>query len=250
VYPSSAHSYTFSQGTSFSAPLVSGIVALVKQCNSGFTADSLKQNLFASCTFLPGQKKRDNLFGRGIPNAVIASMQKKTVFLKFISDQKNSIPQVIVESQSGVEKGVSDSAGVVLFTLENQDLPFTGKALLPGLIERSITVSSLPFADTIIADYSQSKLKRGLQLYPTVFKMNKPGSRRLTAEYYSHSSGVATASIRTVDGRLVWMDNTNVTAGFPARITCELPAQIAPGLYFFSFRHNSTLHTRKIVISG
>lgn len=65
-------SYTTADGTSFSAPQVAGVCALIVQTHPDASPGTVRGLLFASCAFSPFQDSVDNVYGRGIPNAYLA----------------------------------------------------------------------------------------------------------------------------------------------------------------------------------
>jgi subtilisin family serine protease len=70
--PDSADYESGPAGTSFSTPVVAGICALIRQTHPLDSAAQLRERLYSSCVFAPGQTAVDNNFGRGIPNAFVA----------------------------------------------------------------------------------------------------------------------------------------------------------------------------------
>jgi len=72
IYNSNDSSYTTDDGTSFSTPLTAGVCALTWQANRQDSSAQIRQRLYASCVFAPAQTSRNNTYGRGIPNALIA----------------------------------------------------------------------------------------------------------------------------------------------------------------------------------
>jgi hypothetical protein len=70
--PDSADYESGPAGTSFSTPIVAGICALIRQTHHLDSAAQLRERLYSSCVFAPGQTAVDNNFGRGIPNAFVA----------------------------------------------------------------------------------------------------------------------------------------------------------------------------------
>ena len=71
--PDSAGYFRGEAGTSFSAPVVAGICALVRQTHPADSAALVRDRLYSSCVFAPQQTAFDNRFGRGIPDALVAS---------------------------------------------------------------------------------------------------------------------------------------------------------------------------------
>jgi hypothetical protein len=71
-------SYTFVSGTSFSAPTIAGVSALILH-SSGYKNTKVKNALLASCKLLPSQTARDNVYGYGLPDALYACMSVDSV---------------------------------------------------------------------------------------------------------------------------------------------------------------------------
>jgi serine protease AprX len=73
IYSSDSASYQFGGGgTSYSAPVIAGICALIRQTHPNDSAPEIRQRLYASCSFAPHQDSIDNAYGRGIPDAFVA----------------------------------------------------------------------------------------------------------------------------------------------------------------------------------
>jgi len=70
--------YTSTSGTSFSAPTVAGVCALILQ-SSGYKNSSVRNALLASCKLLPSQTVRDNVYGYGLPDALYACMSVDSI---------------------------------------------------------------------------------------------------------------------------------------------------------------------------
>lgn len=65
--------YTYASGTSFSAPTIAGVCALILH-SSGLRNTVVRNALLASCKLLPSQTVRDNIYGYGLPDALNACM--------------------------------------------------------------------------------------------------------------------------------------------------------------------------------
>jgi len=65
-------SYTSGSGTSFATPMIAGVCALIYQSMSVRNSTKLRDILFASCSYLPGQVTRNNYYGYGLPDALEA----------------------------------------------------------------------------------------------------------------------------------------------------------------------------------
>ncbi len=88
--------YTSVSGTSFSAPTIAGVCALILH-SSGYRNAAVKNALFTSCKLLPSQIIRDNTFGYGVPDALYAcksvdSTHDTTIVIK----KSRGIPQCFV----------------------------------------------------------------------------------------------------------------------------------------------------------
>jgi len=71
--PDSASYISRENGTSFAAPLVAGICALIRQVHPDDDAAAVRRRLYASCVFhRPEQIAINNSYGRGIPDALTA----------------------------------------------------------------------------------------------------------------------------------------------------------------------------------
>jgi subtilisin family serine protease len=80
----------FANGTSFSAPLVAGICALIMQSHHTTKAIVVKDQLFRFCRFSKYQNRIDNIYGRGIPDVYLSCSNKlalrpQYVFTKLIN---------------------------------------------------------------------------------------------------------------------------------------------------------------------
>jgi hypothetical protein len=71
--------YVIGSGTSFATPIIAGLCALIVQSIQNTNSDSVKNRLYASCKFLPEQVVMNNLFGRGIPDALKACTKDSKV---------------------------------------------------------------------------------------------------------------------------------------------------------------------------
>src|SRR5512133_3724479 len=70
--------YTSASGTSFSAPTVAGVCALILH-SSGYRNSVVRNALLRSCKLLPSQAMRDNVYGYGLPDAFYACMSVDSV---------------------------------------------------------------------------------------------------------------------------------------------------------------------------
>jgi hypothetical protein len=72
IYSADSAAYTTGMGTSFAAPVVAGVCALIRQTHPSDSAERIRRLLYASCSFAPKQTAVDTAYGRGIPNALKA----------------------------------------------------------------------------------------------------------------------------------------------------------------------------------
>jgi hypothetical protein len=70
--------YTSVSGTSFSAPTIAGVCALILH-SSAYKNAVVKNALFTSCKLLPSQNARDNFYGYGLPDALYACISVDSV---------------------------------------------------------------------------------------------------------------------------------------------------------------------------
>jgi hypothetical protein len=116
--------YRFDNGTSFSTPLVAGVTALILQAHSGDSAESIRNRLYESCFFVPGQSSDDNTFGRGVPDALLAVLSDSQTYITVVDSFGRAITGATVRSVSGALVGTSDSRGYAIVTISKQ-LPET-----------------------------------------------------------------------------------------------------------------------------
>jgi subtilisin family serine protease len=104
----STTAYTASSGTSFSAPIVSGILALILQANPGISPEEARERLYRSCSFAARQQFADSKFGHGIPNALLAMMAEDEIFVK------------IVDSSGAPLIGAKVVSGELAYTIDSE----------------------------------------------------------------------------------------------------------------------------------
>lgn len=102
-------------GTSYSTPLVSGIIALIIQRSKEqhVALDAVK-TLLNSCRFSPGQDTIDNLYGYGIPDALLSVMDNKDGMVYVTDSSGTPVTGAEVRTNDGYRVGVTDSSGIVL----------------------------------------------------------------------------------------------------------------------------------------
>ncbi|NLE00636.1 MAG: S8 family serine peptidase, partial [Fibrobacter sp.] len=126
VYGGTHDSYTTSQGTSFAAPVISGICALILQAHGKETdIDKVREQLFRYCHFTPYQQKIDNYYGRGVPDALLSCMRDNEVYLTAVDNLENPLIAAQIFDANGVSLGMTDSDGKALLSLSKNRLPLT-----------------------------------------------------------------------------------------------------------------------------
>jgi len=120
----SAAGYTYSSGTSFATPVVAGVVALIKQLYPEETPDQIRGRLYRSCSFVPAQDSVDNVFGRGIPDALLACLDSSEIYGLCVDTLGRRLAGAVA-SRNGVTLAVSDSFGAFVARMDGRDLPET-----------------------------------------------------------------------------------------------------------------------------
>jgi subtilisin family serine protease len=124
VYLPSSTGYTYSSGTSFSTPQVAGIAALVRQLYPSASADEIRRRIYASCTFVPGQQETDNVYGRGVPDALLACIDTNEIYGLCADPDRNPVAGAKVFLGDSVI-AVTDSFGAFTAELDRHNLPDT-----------------------------------------------------------------------------------------------------------------------------
>ena len=85
--------YTLNSGTSFSAPIVTGIAALIMQSTNQKTSDFVRERLYSSCFFVTGQDSIDNYHGYGMPDALYAVMGRDEIETPYLKVYPTLVPR-------------------------------------------------------------------------------------------------------------------------------------------------------------
>ena len=108
-------------GTSFAAPLVAGICALIKHVHLSITAEELREKLFKYCRYLPGQTTVDNRYGRGIPDALKSTLlHDNEVFISVMDTGGKSLSDRYLLDLQNDTLGKTDGNGFALLTIEER----------------------------------------------------------------------------------------------------------------------------------
>jgi hypothetical protein len=102
-------------GTSYSTPLVSGIIALIMQRSKEKHVDAdVVSKLLTNCHFSPYQDTIDNRYGHGIPDALLSVMDEKDAFVYVTDSSGTPVAGVEIRNSTGYSIGVTDSSGIVM----------------------------------------------------------------------------------------------------------------------------------------
>lgn len=150
--------YVLGSGTSFATPIVAGLCALVVQSMQNKNSDRVKKCLYASCKFLPEQLVMNNVFGRGLPDALKACTDVVDVASSGI--QFSVYPNVL---KPGIPHNIS-------FAVLNAD-DFTGADLrilsVDGILVWKKNVAVKP-SNSVIASWD-CKSRSGKNVAPGVY---------------------------------------------------------------------------------
>ena len=326
IYSYSRSAYNFSgRGTSYAAPFISGICALMLQSAPDISPDSLRKKLYRFCKN-PRGVDYDYRLGRGIPDAYKCSAGENDVFIEAVDTGATALRNAIISLPSGDSLSRTDQSGHALVTVpaEHADsITLTrgvlqrteAVGLLPGYVhfepcslEVSVLDSSLhiihdytlnaqtpdgtitlsgdslgktlithffhvPLAITItktgfsVSDTLDITLSDGFQqrtillkvktdttieVFPTIVRRarNETMSIRITVPA-STTDGTLNASIRSVNGDLIWSKQ----AAIPAMETTidwngmnRNHSAVAPGTYFVFVSFGDKRVRKKIII--
>jgi hypothetical protein len=138
----STQGYAQLSGTSFSTPMVAGIVALVKQCFPAASPNAIRQRLYASCSFVPAQDSVDNVYGRGIPDALLACLDSLESYVLALDTLHRPVAGAEVYA-GGRKVAVSDSFGAAVVSLAQNELPETLTIVHEYFLPAFVVVDSL-----------------------------------------------------------------------------------------------------------
>jgi serine protease AprX len=186
--------YTSGNGTSFSAPLVAGVTALTLQAHPGDSAADVRRRLYASCFLVPGQNAADNVYGRGVPDALLSVLADSQTYITVADSFGRVVAGAVVSTSSGVVAGASDSAGYAVVNVRG---PFpetllvahpsylTGRVAIPSRHARTgVVLVGRYVLRVALRDSADSAAIKG-----TVFWKN--GSDAVFFSQATDSSGIA-----------------------------------------------------------
>ncbi|MFP4013641.1 MAG: S8 family serine peptidase [Chitinispirillaceae bacterium] len=249
VYSSDRASYIYKNGTSLSAPIVSGICALVYQTSKDKSPDQIRRKLFNSCRFAKHQTQIDNRYGRGIPDALIACMEESDIYLKLVDSSGAPLPHAVV--RLGRRSFSTNESGVCVIDAGASSLPLVIDIDFRSMAQKSVTVDTLPYAQDIVLDVISPE-KPYFCLYPTVLKKNSTLNCELIPEFSAAGDFSALqASVRTVDGNIVWTHSQYPARDGITRFSWDVRnrgRRVVPGLYFFTVRYGGRITSRKFMV--
>jgi hypothetical protein len=237
-------SYTNSNGTSFSTPIVSAILALILQANPGISPDEARARLYASCRFALGQTYADNKFGYGIPNALLAMMGRDEIFVRITDSAGMALTGAQVKAGADTAYTVGESGCLLINKAKTLTLPAEFKISFRGKEIGSFTVDSLPFADVFTINTARDD---GLKVFPNVVKR----SSIVRGRYLFSGTDIASpavAAVRTLSGKKVWSQTLRVHPDGSAEFAWDGAKKAAPGVYFVTVRHGNNMVSERIVV--
>ena len=130
-------------GTSFAAPLVAGVCALIRQAYPVINASALRDKLFDYCRLLPAQTAPDNAYGYGIPDAARSCMTYENEIFIAVTDT-GGVPFAGIEvlKSGGDSIGAASERGIIQLRSE---ATVGSLVLQAGRFKRMVTVDMLPF---------------------------------------------------------------------------------------------------------
>ncbi|GBU21989.1 hypothetical protein R80B4_01891 [Fibrobacteres bacterium R8-0-B4] len=251
-YSTDRASYTFVYGTSFSAPIVSAITALILQTRPGIHPDTAKKRLYASCGFAAGQTALNNKFGNGIPNAALAIMDAKEIFLK-ITD---SVQKPLAGASAILDERTytADTAGNILINAQTFRPGDTLRILISyrdSLPQDTIKVGALPFASIVNIDKSWND---GLKVAPNISRKDGVIKGRYTISGVKASTPI-TATVSTLTGKTVWRQKLSLRPDGTADFEWDIKNSgkrggAASGVYLITVRYGYGMISRRVVVSN
>jgi hypothetical protein len=251
-YSADRASYAFVDGTSFSAPIVSAIMALILQAHPRISPQAAKERLYASCGFAAGQTAPNNKFGYGIPNAALAVMDTNEIFLKVTDSAKKSLAGAVAVLDERTY--TADTAGNILINAQ---------AFRPGAPLRivvsyrdyqlpdTITVGALPFASVVEMD---KKWDSELKVAPNISRKDGVIRGRYTFTGANASTPIV-ATVSTLTGKKVWSQKLRILPDGTADFEWDIKnggkgGGAASGVYLIVVRHGYGMVCRRVVVSN
>lgn len=158
IYGGTAHSYSeYGQGTSFSAPMIAGVCALIMQSHPGCTSNELRDRLFQYCKLLSNTNAVNNYSGRGLPDALLSCMKDDEIYLTVKDTAEKPVSLALITSQDGDSLGITDEDGIALVKLKQKIFPVNLIVNVSGL-QKPLTVTSVPLAEEVVVSINSGLL--------------------------------------------------------------------------------------------
>jgi len=248
-YSGDRASYTLVNGTSFSTPMVSAIMALILQTHRGISPEAAKKRLYASCSFAMGQNAANNRFGYGIPNAALAVMDSNEIFLKITDSTKKALTGAVVEF--GGKKYEADTAGNILITTKKSALP--AQLLISyrdSIPIDTVKVETLPFACVVELN---KKWGDGLKVLPNVTTRENTVIKGRYTFSGAKSTAPVTITVRTLTGKKVWSQKRRLrpdgSVDFEWDVKSGGKGGAAAGVYIIMVRQGYSLISNRVIVS-
>ena len=247
--------YETANGTSFAAPIVSSILALILQAHLGISADSARARLYASCStgqavFANPASRVEYKYqaGRGLPNALRAVMAEDEIFVK-ITDSAG-IPLQGAQIKTGWNTYIANDDGCAVIAASG--LPVQLTIIYRGAVLHTHTVDSLPNVSVIALGNVDAVVKKNLRISKT--KVRKNGTVKGRLFFSGVGAGkTATVSVCAVNGRTVWSQNLPLRPDGSAEFVwnCKTGTKrVAAGVYLLTVRCGFNTVSGKIIVAN
>ena len=140
----------YGQGTSFATPLVAGVCALILQSHESWGAEQARRALLQSCRFVGTQSTVDNVYGYGLPDALLACMQRNELSLEVKDEEGQLVRNALIQNAAHDSLAITDSSGIALVSIDTTTLPCSLSVKLTDIRQAVIRIDSLPARKTII----------------------------------------------------------------------------------------------------
>jgi len=247
------------QGTSYSTPIIAGICALIMQSHPKLSPEGIRQKLYASCTLLPAQDSVDNVYGRGLPDALKATMQPDEAFIVVRDSTGKPWENIAVAGPDKTVHTFTNKDGVALLQMASTQLPYDITLRFPGGFEKELSITAGVVSKDIVVNYEMTLAVNKLFVYPTVLRLNRTSTTNVTFAFIPGKEAIDMASakldvsVRTLDGRLVWSKTAHLEHYRPVYLEWNPERhgkRIVPGLYYVIAKYGRKLFRKKILISG
>jgi serine protease AprX len=199
IYGASNNSYTSGSGTSFSAPLVAGVCALILQSHDADSSTALRERLYSSCFFVPGQTAANNTYGRGVPDALLACLDYNQTYITVTDSFLQVVPGAIVMNAAQKQVGVSDSSGYAVVSL-------TGVYPETLMVSRSSSLTALTRV-VIQSRHSREKAVLPTRYALTIFLRDTAGNTVVGKVYWKNTGDASYSAVQTDSTGYVLLTN-------------------------------------------